>query len=376
MISLALLMLATVIPQWSPENTGTIASNAASYDGSMLVLDGDVSLEHGFGKMKAEKAVLTRPLQEQEEFPFTCIELADVVRLSLTTEAQVECERAVLDFSTMKGTLSSPDNVHYLDTINSTPFELFSPKLDLQMMKNQKEYVIQTAHAQKGVHIIYNKLYHLTAQSLDWQHIENHLVLKGSPKIQEPSLGTITASQEIDLFLKERKLHKLKTAGSTQLISHAGHTLKTEGAVILDTDTKTATIHPHTTQLVYQEEQMTLTADEAQMHYREDGEGLHPERLELQGNIKIFSQDRRGVADMLIYHPETRVCILKALPGRKVLFTRDQDQLCISANEVHITYNPETKEQEVRGIGHITMTLSPEEQNLLNKVFSNDASSP
>ncbi len=443
MISFITLFLAAI----NPMDTGSIASNSASYDGSILILDGEVSLEHGFGKMKAEKAVLTRQLQGQEEFPFTCIELAESVHLALTTEAQVDCERASLDFTTMQGVLTSPQNVHYVDTINSIPFELFSPHLDLQMKKNKEAYDIERAHAQKGVHLIYNKLYHLktesiifaqdslhsdgspcswtyesdqaendriennkvdaekfdldlaqnhlllkkakghlssfskgkvqfTADDLDWKHTENHLILRGSPQVQETSLGTITSSQEIDLILKEQKLHSLKTEGSTQMVSHKGHTLKTEGSLDVDGEKKLAVIHPHATQLLYQEEEMSLLADEAQMHYREDEQGLHPERLELQGHIKIFSQDRRGIADTLTYNPETRTCILKALPGQKVLFMRDQDQLCISANEVHITYNPVTNEQEVRGVGHITMTLSPEEQNLLNQVFHHESATP
>jgi lipopolysaccharide export system protein LptA len=149
----------------------------------------------------------------------------------------------------------------------------------------------------------------------------------------------------------------------------------------VDGEKSLATIHSRQTQLIYQEEEMTLLADTAQMYYREDEQGLHPERLELQGHIKIFSQEkegptRRGIADTLTYNPETRICILKALPGQKVLFMRDQDQLRISANEVHITYNPVTKEQEVRGIGHIVLSLSPEEQNLLNQVFHHDSPTP
>lgn len=415
-------------------DTGSISSSSAEYDGSTLVLDGDVSLEHGFGSMKAEKAVLTRQLQQEpSEFPFTSIELAEAVRLALTTKAQVECERASLDFSTLKGKLTSPKNVHYVDQINSTPFELFSPQLDLQLVKNKESYDIEKAHAQKGVHLIYDKLYHLntesilftkenlhseghctwtyekdeveaekfnldlehnqlhlakatghlksfskgevqfTADDLQWKHTENHLILKGSPKVEESSLGTITSTQEIDLTLKDQKLQKLTTAGPTQLVSHKGYTLKTDGILDVDADKKLATINSN---IFYQEEEMTLTADAAQIHYREDEYGLHPERLELQGHIKIFSQDRRGIADTLTYHPENRTTILKALPGQKVLYMRDQDQLRISANEVHITYNPVTKEQEVRGVGHITLSLSPDEQNLLKQVYKNDASTP
>ncbi len=427
MISFIALILAAA--PVNTGNTGSIASTNASYDGAMLVLDGEVSLEHGFGMMKAEKAVLTREVQGKEEFPFSCIELADSVRLALTTEAKVECERASLDFSTMKGFLTSPNNVHYVDIINSTPFELFSPLLNLQLMKNgqrKDSYTIQEAHAQKGVHLIYDKLFHLktesifltketlhsdagpcvwthgndrvdaekfnldlasnhlhlqkahghlssfvkgevqfTADTLDWKHTENYLVLKGSPVVKESSLGTLSSVQEIHVALKDQKVSALKTEGATQLVSHKGHTLKTDGTV--NVENGIAKINAGKAQLLYQEDEMTLTADEAVMHYTDE---MQPERLELQGHIKVFSQDRRGICDSLSYNPEDRTAILKALPGQKVLFTRDQDNLRISANELHITYDPVTKEQQVRGVGQITLSLSPEEQKLLNQVFS------
>ncbi len=441
MINIFAYLLAAIAPM----DTGSIASKSATYDGSVLILDGEVALEHGFGKMKAEKAVLTHEQEGQAEFPFTTIDLAEAVHLSLSTDAQIDCERATLDFSTMKGVLTSPQNVHYIDKIKSTPFELFSPHLDLQMIKNgekKESYDIEKAYAQKGVHLIYDKVYHLntqtvlfandhirsgedscswtyqddrvdaatfdldlsqnhlhltnaaghmssflkgevnfTAGDLYWKHTENHLVLTGAPKVQETSLGTIDSSQEIDLILKDQKLDKLKTQGPTTLTSHKGHTLKTEGVIEVDSEKSLAIIHPHPTQLLYQEEEMTISADQAQIFYREDEKGLHPEKLELQGKIKIFSQEkegpaRRGIADTLTYHPDTRTCILKADPGQKVLFMRDQDQLRISANEVHITYNPATEEQEVRGIGHVVLSLSPEEQNLLNQVFRNEPSTP
>lgn len=436
MINVVTFLLAAI----NPMDTGSIASNSASYDGSVLLLDGEVSLEHNFGKMHAEKAVLTRPQQEEgeEEFPFTTIELAETVHLALTSEAEIDCERASLDFASMQGTLTSPKQVHYVDKIKSVPFELFSPHLDIHMTKNQETYDIESAHAEKGVHLIYNTLYHLTTEALvfdrhhlksdsgspcnwsfqndqvkaeafdldlssnhlflkkaeghlssfskgevqftsddlDWEHTNNHLVLRGSPKVQESNVGTITSSQKIDLTLQDQKVHTLKTEGPTELISPKGHTLKTEGPLEVDGYKKQVTVHPHTSQLIYQEEELSLTADEAVLHYREDELGLHPEKLELQGHIKLFSQDKRGIADIVTYNPETRSCILKALPGQKVLYMRDLDQFRISANEVHITYNPETKEQEVRGVGHITMVLSPEEQNLLKQVFHHEPSSP
>lgn len=445
-------LLSYVLATTFPTDKGSIASQLASYDGSALHLEGGVSIEHGFGTMKAETAILTREEERSEEFPFTSIELSHAVQLALSTSAQVECEKAVLDFSTLKGTLTSPQQVHYIDTLKrenkEAPFELFSPQINLQMVKNPQKkeaYDIEKAHATHGVHLIYDKLYHLetesivfsqnnissdgksrclwsyqndrlhaerfdldlalnelslqkaaghitsfsqgtvqfTADALRWNHTENHLTLQGSPHVQESSLGTIVSDHEIDLLLKEQTLHRLTSTGKTTLTSQKGHRLTTEGSVMVDGENHLATIQPsiNQQQLLYEEEEMSLHADQASIRYKEDDHGLHPDIVELQGHIKIFSQEkegpsRRGIADTLTYHPDTRTCILKAHPGQKVLFIRDQDQLRLSANEVHITYDPVSKQQQVQGIGHVALSFSPEEQQLLNKVFRHGSSSP
>ena len=440
-----LISFFAILAAISPIEKGSIASNNASYDGTALRLEGEVSLEHGFGTMKAEKAVLTKEREGQDDFPFTSIELTSAVNLMLTSEAQVECEKALLDFSTLQGTLTSPQHVHYTDFIRrenqTTPFELFSPKLDLQLIKDPQKkdiYDIEQARAQNGVHLIYDKLYHLqtesilfsnkiiqsdgaspciwtyqndrvnaekfdldlvqnelflkkaeghlssfskgqvqfTAGSLCWEHTKNHLTLQGSPFVQESSVGTVTSQEAIHLFLKDGVLHQLKTDGQTTLTSLKGHRLTTYDALEVDGDAHLATISSPSKgeQLLYEEEEMTLRADKAQIHYKEEAQGISPASVELEGRIQIYSKEkegpsRRGIADLLTYDPDTRTCILKAHPGRKVLFMRDQDQLRISANEVHIFYDPVSKEQQVRGVGHVTMSLSPEEQNLLNQVF-------
>ncbi len=378
------------------ERKGSIASSSATYDGSTLILAGDICLEHGFGTMKAEKAMLRRQtqaeepvLEEGEILPFTAIELEEKVRLHLATSAHVECERASLDFQTLRGTLTSPTHVHYVDTIHrqasTFPFELFTPQLDIQMVKNrekQKNYDIEKAHAQKGVHLIYHQFYHLKTEALLFT--QDRIQSDGNT----PCVWTCTNDKgeedsiQADRFyldLTQNHLHLKIAAGNFNSLSKGqiqftAHDLNWNYAAHHLTLQGSPTLH------LRDEEEMTILAETAQIHYQEEGKVFRPEKLELQGHIKIFSQDkegqaRRGIADTLIYDLATRTCILKALPGQKVLFMREQDQLRMSANEVHIIYDPITQEQQVRGIGQITMTLTPEEQNLLNKVFQHGSSS-
>lgn len=41
----------------------------------------------------------------------------------------------------------------------------------------------------------------------------------------------------------------------------------------------------------------------------------------------------------------------------------------LAAPEVHITFDPQTKEQQVKGIGAVQFTFTPEEQSKLQQFF-------
>src|SRR3989338_4543239 len=87
---------------------GGVSSTDAEYDGNGLLLKGHVILNHGLGKMNAEEAVL----QKQEtgrEFPFSFIHLEKGVSLQLKDNAELLCDKADLDFQTLKGSLFSQE---------------------------------------------------------------------------------------------------------------------------------------------------------------------------------------------------------------------------------------------------------------------------
>jgi hypothetical protein len=69
------------------------------------------------------------------------------------------------------------------------------------------------------------------------------------------------------------------------------------------------------------------------------------------------------------YSPTTRTFILGADPGKRVLFLNQEENLRVSAQEVHITEDPTTKKQTVKGIGNVQLSFTTEEEALLKKWF-------
>ena len=462
-IVLSSLTLLAAAPADKPVDTGTISSSNASYDGNALILKGQVILDHGLGKMQAEEAIL----QKQEvgkEFPFSLIHLEKDVSLKLQQNGELKCENADLDFSALKGFLTSSKKVSYVDTLKkrkgkSNSFQLISKAIDLQFSKKSDQsktsYDVQNVLARENVELTYDgdftlftdaisyqkelvnatgnefrshlssqgaqkcKLVHLadtieadhfdldvvqnklvmtnpqgilpslskgevrfTAKDLLWDHDRNTLILKGNPSVQEPNLGTLVSDQEICLFQKDKNLVGFKSHGKTTLTYLNNHQLISHGTLSFDRERNVGNVDsplvngviPEGLQLSYNEGEMSVLADKATIEYSEENGSFQPISVSLKGHVKISSQAtdkpaRFGLADRLTYSPTTRTFILGADPGKKVVFVNDEDNLKISAQEVHITQDPTTKKQTVKGLGNVQLALSAEEQASLNKYF-------
>ena len=151
-------------------HSGTVSSTHAEYDGNALILNGHVILNHGLGKMNAEHASLEKQ-EAGKDFPFSFIHLEKEVFLHLKDNAKLFCEKADLDFITLKGNLYSKDNekVTYTDLLNQTiPFKLLGKNITLEMSKLETDekkntYEIETVTAENAVTVHYNNDYILEA---------------------------------------------------------------------------------------------------------------------------------------------------------------------------------------------------------------------
>ena len=228
------------------------------------------------------------------------------------------------------------------------------------------------------------------SEHLYWDQIKNILTLKGQIAIDEPSLGTLCAQDEMQITQAtvkgKRLLQKIHSQGPTHLIykdSHGrSHKLISQGIVNFEREHLKATIESpdheglvsRDKQLYYEEDELALYADNAALEYSAVGDTIHPASLTLKGNVRLFSHDphkpfRCGLADRMTYSLVTQTLILSANPGKKVLFWDEMQGMRLAAPEVHITFDPQTKEQQVKGIGAVQFTFTPEEQSKLQQFF-------
>lgn len=223
------------------------------------------------------------------------------------------------------------------------------------------------------------------SEHLLWDQGKDTITLTGQAHVSEENVGDIFAEEELQLVHIKRDdksfLKTIQTQGKTT-ISYQGHQLTSYGPLHLDRDLLTIALQspsidgaiPPEKQICYQEGDVRIYSDKADMEYSLFDGIVHPVSISLKDNIRLFSknasmQRRWALADRLSYSPETRTFILTATPGKKVLFRDEQDAISVSAQEVHITYDPETKQEKVQGIGNVKLLFSSDEINLLKKMF-------
>ncbi|MFS8564576.1 MAG: hypothetical protein LVR00_09900 [Rhabdochlamydiaceae bacterium] len=457
------LVLSTLLAVAGPIADSTaVSSAAASYDGNALILKGQVILDHGLGKMKAEEAILERQ-EIGKEFPFSFIHLRKDVLLSLSHDATLSCDSADLDFVSLKGHITGDKRLCYTDSIKRkkggrTLFCLTSKRADLDLSKQELDeqkphYDVASILAQDAVEFAYDQKYTLHADTalyrkmqnhvsarrhaegalckciydnnqieaekmdadlaiselsmvrpqgtlnsllnhllpgkalfssdtLLWNHLNNTLHLKGHVHLQDPSLGEVLSEDEIQIVQTDKQLSSIKTHGKTTVNYLNAHKLTCFGTIDINQKKLQAAIlspvidgvTPQHLQLSYQEEQVTVFGDVGNIEYTVINNTFQPISISLKGNVYLFSHDAAksrayGVTDRLTYSPTTRTFILSADPGKKVIFINEEENLRLSAHEVHITEDPSTKKQSVKGIGSVQLTLSSEEEALMQKIL-------
>ncbi len=275
--------------------------------------------------------------------------------------------------------------IHLDDEIfaDMVDFDLIHSRLSLLHPKGTLAAVV-LPHLQKGE-------IRFRADHLYWDQIKNTLVMKGDVTVDEASLGRLSAEDELQIAQTAMNgktlLKSIHTQGPSSLVykdaHQQSHRLISSGPIDFNRDKLRATVESQEKdgaiaqdkQLYYEETEFAVYADAASLEYSMAGDLLQPSSLTLMGNVRLFSHDpqkpmRCGLADRLNYSLTTKTVILAANPGKKVLFWDESQGMRLSAPEVHITYDQETNQQHVKGIGAVQFAFTADEENKIQQLFS------
>jgi lipopolysaccharide export system protein LptA len=311
-----------------------LVAEKADFNGERLLLNGNFSIDHKLGHLSAEKAILTHPPLKKNTHKTPTLELEQGVRISL--------QEGSLPF------LITSQKA-YSELAPDSPLSFF----DLQFIEFQGDVEISQPNGMKatGGNAVYEKnlaiLYPTAPQARCRLQLGNDQVdatrvsfnLKNEELTCLKPIGSLARSPvrfHADSLTWRRKKGEVEFNGSVH-IEHIG--------------------------------QMSAESDFGLLTYPEEFE---PDFLYLKGNVKLLSsriQDKESfaLADELTYRPKEKIFVLSANAPKKVLFW--QNDIRISASEVHIRRDRKTGSESVEGVGDVHFAFDLEEENILREFF-------
>ncbi|MDJ0652452.1 MAG: hypothetical protein QNJ27_05555 [Simkaniaceae bacterium] len=197
-----LILLTTLSPllaDISPyELSYNVSSDTAGYDGSNLVLRGNVTLDHDLGQMKARVAIINKEKSSLEPFS---IHLENAVSILLESQKQLFSDEAFFDFQTMTGKVMGREcPIIFKDR----ELDLFCKTMDLSLNRKGKNVEISHLIAEQDVHIDYLRDFHIHCEKATYE--KETLTATGKKPASLTHLGDWVHAKRIHLDLETNLL--------------------------------------------------------------------------------------------------------------------------------------------------------------------------
>jgi hypothetical protein len=417
MILTALLVAATL-------KELVVEADYADSDGETVVLQGNVSVAHELGRIRAGEARFRKEQLPDRPYPGHEVELHERVVLDFVDGGTLTCGDAYLSTDEMRAQFfGPPDQVRYRDDSSSSsptqePFSLACDRMEVQLHRaSQKE---EELPAERQVTIVKDKLKSVSA----WGHIrllhgdafgarcsevhycrqptadqlpdslrslynpEAHLraempcdmvELSRDVEMEQQGLGLMSSDGQVWVTRKllEGKpyIDMVCCSGNTEL-SNEERSVTCHGALIVDRNSRQAHLTSPTPDLpvFYEDALGAIHADNVVIDYGAEEEGHQLARILLTGNVRILNHHpdqtaglgiQYALADSVEYDPQLEKLTLSADDGHRVLFLDEGHETKVSASGVVI----KRAERLVQGIGGVRFTLNEAEVGQLRESF-------
>lgn len=218
-----------------------------------------------------------------------------------------------------------------------------------------------------------------SADELVWEDCDNAFYLRGHVRLQQKGMGTLTTEETLKVVQrvieKKKQLQSIESTGMTQLKSET-HCLTCHGKVFVDHIQLMATFESPSEgpQVFFENERGQIHADRAQLYYALADKGIVPQKVILEGNVKIENTQAAAVqyalSDRVEYLPSSLEMQLLSSQGNRVLFYDKANDLQVSAPGIKIKRDPVTQKDAIKGIGNVRFSLIEREFEQLREKFS------
>lgn len=214
-----------------------------------------------------------------------------------------------------------------------------------------------------------------SAGKISWFKEENRWRLEKNVFLKKKDLGSLEAN-EMEIFQGENgELSRTVATGTSKVIFQEKEgkspQLLCNGKVILDHEKKEIFAQSANEQIFFYDGSLILSSDKAHLSYAEGKDGLRAQEISFEDKVHFISKEALksesfGVADKIIYFPETEKLILTSLD--KVLLWQEDNSFMLSAKEIHIERDSRTSQYVAKGIGDVRCSFDMEEEHKLRKL--------
>ncbi len=214
-----------------------------------------------------------------------------------------------------------------------------------------------------------------SAGKISWFKEENRWLLEKDVFLKKKDLGRLEAN-EMEIFQRENgELSRTIAKGTSKVLFQEKEgkspQLLCNGQVILDHEKKEIFAESGSEQVFFYDGSLILSSDKAHLSYAEERGGFRVQEISFEDKVHFISREELksesfGIADKIIYFPETQKLILTSL--EKVLLWQEENSFMLSAKEIHIERDPKTSQYAARGIGDVRCSFDTEEEHELRKL--------
>ncbi|MDR3624742.1 MAG: hypothetical protein P4L16_06350 [Chlamydiales bacterium] len=224
-----------------------------------------------------------------------------------------------------------------------------------------------------------------SSKTLDWNEPKNLLTLHNDVEIQYLQ-STIKNDDKVLLLLendgKNNNLKKIESSGTTHLLHEPDQSVVCIGKVSIDHANASMCLEGDSlNQITYEDPTSTLQADRVTIDYAQTDGKTRPSKITFFGNVssitKASAEDlendeilRYAMADLVYYFPDKKEIVLKAFPGKKVLFFDSTKKIEISADEISVNKNSANQKEHIKTKGRVRMVFDEKETHLFKQKFA------
>lgn len=223
----------------------------------------------------------------------------------------------------------------------------------------------------------------------NWENNTSLISLNIDASIEDPLLGSLSSEEKITLHLVKDfdhfVIHSIHSYGPSDLeyldpFSLDHQSLHCYGHLVFDRDSLSLKSYlPKTAfgleeQNHYQNSAFSIYSDFSSIDYQFIDLQIRPHEILFKGNVRMISKAKQhslryGVADEILYYPETKETLLLANKGHKVLFWNEEANLKISADKILISIDPLTHQEKIKGLGKVLFAFNQEEEDNFHLLF-------